>query len=157
KAIANLGGGPRFSTTTEKGVPIYVHDWYGPNRHALVVSTRGPEFKSDPERYRADAPLTGDESRVAEVHDIPFPNLLDPVDDLPPTTVITHVVRKSPAQVVVRGTAADNGAIKRVLVNGKEAKAVRPNFAEWEAVLDGVAPGAKLSAHAEDASGNVEK
>jgi len=64
-----------------------------------------------------------------------FPRLLDLVDDLPPTTVITHV---------------------RV-VNGREAKAMSPNFVEWETVLSDVNPGGlKLSAHAEDAAGNVE-
>src|SRR5205823_4067206 len=34
KALANLGGGPRPQPKTEKGVPIYFHDWYGPGRHA---------------------------------------------------------------------------------------------------------------------------
>ncbi len=41
------------------------------------------------------------------------------------------------------------------LINGKEAKALAPNFAEWEISLptgDG-----KLEAYAEDAGGNVEK
>ena len=58
----------------------------------------------------------------------------------------------------MRGTTADNGTVKKVLVNGKEAKALPPNFAEWEIVLDGVPAGElKLQAHAEDAAGNVEK
>jgi hypothetical protein len=44
------------------------------------------------------------------------------------------------------------------VVNGQEARALRPNFAEWEIVLKDVRPGAiQLTAHAEDAAGNVEK
>mgnify|MGYP000558922408 CR=1 FL=1 len=39
--------------------------------------------KADPSKYHAEAPLTGDESRVAEVKNVEFPKLLDPVDDLP--------------------------------------------------------------------------
>jgi len=54
----------------------------------------------------------------------------------------------------VRGTTADNGDVKRVVVNGVEAKSWRPNFIEWEVTV----PAAKkLVAHAEDRAGNVEK
>jgi hypothetical protein len=157
KAIANLGGGPRPQPKTEKGVSVYFHDWFGPGRHAHVVSTRSPEYKKDPPAFHAEPQLTGDESRVAEVSGVSFPQVLDPVDDLPPTTVITRVVR-SGARVTVRGVTADNGPVKRVVVNGKDARAVSPNFAEWELMLDGVPAGAfELKAHAEDAAGNVEQ
>lgn len=67
---------------------------------------------------------------------IAFPKLLDPVDDLPPTTVITHVRRLEGGKVAVRGTTADNGVVKRVVLNGQEARALSPNFAEWELVLE---------------------
>jgi hypothetical protein len=79
---------------------------------------------------------------------------LAPVDDLPPVTVITHV-HTDGTVMTVRGTTSDNGTVKRVLVNGREAKAVRDNFAEWAVTLEG-SPG-ELRAHAEDAAGNVEK
>jgi hypothetical protein len=75
------------------------------------------------------------------------------VDDLPPATVITHVVKRD-GKWIVRGTTTDNGTMKRVLVNGVEAKATAPNFTQWEAVVEG-AP--ELKALAEDAAGNVEK
>ena len=102
-------------------------------------------------------PLTGHEARVTEVHDVEFPKLLDPVYDLPPTTVITDVRREAGNRVLVRGTTAANGPVKRVLVNGKEAHAVRDNFAEWQLELDVArGGGAKLTAHAEDAAGNIE-
>ena len=32
KALVNLGGGPRPTPNTEKGVPIFLHDWYGPGK-----------------------------------------------------------------------------------------------------------------------------
>lgn len=157
KAIVNLGGGPRPTPKTSQGVPVYVHDWFGPGRHAVVVSTRSPEYKASPEKYRAIAPLTGDESRAAEIKGVTLPKVLDPVDDLPPTTVITHVSRPANGKVTVRGTTADNGPVRRVVVNGHPARATVANFAEWEITLDAPAGALRLQAHAEDAAGNVER
>ena len=156
RSLVNLGGGPRPTPKTEKGVPIFMHDWFGAGRTAKIVSTKTKELKEDGLTYREELQLTGDESRVAEVRDVSFPKLLDPVDDLPPTTVITHVTRTE-GKIVVRGFTADNGTVKRVMVNGKEAKATRDNFAEWEVTLEAPAGEVKLAAHAEDAAGNVEK
>jgi hypothetical protein len=153
KAVANLGGGPRPTPKFEKGVPIYFHDWFGAGRTAMVVSVKSCEFKADPKAFRAEPNLTGDESRVAEVKDLAFPAFPEVADDLPPTTVVTHVTKKD-GKLVVRGSAADNGVVKRVLVNGKEAKATAANFSEWEITLD---PATELKALAEDAAGNVEK
>jgi hypothetical protein len=155
KALVNLGGGPRPTPLTPKGVPVYLHDWYGEGRHAMVVSIRSPEFKLAPASVHPDVPLTGDESRVAEVKNIAFPKLLDPVDDLPPTTVITHVTRSIAGKLVVRGTTADNGIVKRVAVNGTPARALSANFAEWEVTLNAPS-GGRIQAGAEDAAGNVE-
>jgi hypothetical protein len=93
-----------------------------------------------------------------------FPAPLEPTDDLPPATIITATTTSTtePGRLIVRGTTADNGTVRRVVVNGKEARPVRPNFAEWEVVL-AVPPsqaqseaGVTLSAAAEDAAGNVE-
>jgi hypothetical protein len=123
-----------------------------------VVSTKTKELKTDGLEYRAVPQLTGDESRAAEVHDVAFPKLLDPVDDLPPVTVITQVVKGEGGKLVVRGTCSDNGTVAKVVVNGREARAVRGNFAEWEVALESVGASAvKVEAHAEDAAGNVEK
>ena len=153
RALVNLGGGPRPKPKTEKGVPIYVHDWFGKGVHAEVVSMRSNEYKSNADKYRAEKDLTGNESRVTEVKGIEFPKLLDPVDDLPPITVITHM-RTRENNLIVRGTTSDNGVVQRVLVNGREAKALSPNYAEWEIVIPiGVS---QLSAFAEDGAGNVE-
>lgn len=77
---------------------------------------------------------------------------------MPPITVITHVRKSGDGKLSVRGTTSDNDVVTKVLVNGKEAKATSGNFGEWELTLDGVEPGElKLSAHAEDRAGNVEK
>ena len=81
-----------------------------------------------------------------------YPKPLAPVDDLPPTTVITSVVPQG-GKLLVRGTTSDNGTIKRVVVSGSEAKALRENFAEWEALVPAET---KLQAFAEDAAGNIE-
>jgi hypothetical protein len=87
-----------------------------------------------------------------------FPKPLDPVDDMPPVTVITGVRGQADGSLLVRGSTADNGTVKKVLVNGREARALAANFLEWEATLEGVKlEGLKVSAHAEDAAGNVEK
>jgi hypothetical protein len=138
-------------------MPVYLHDHYGPGRHAKLVWQHSKMLANDGLKYREEKPLTGQyygmHTAVAEVKDVSFPKILDPVDDLPPTTVITHVVRRE-GKLVVRGTTADNGAVKKVRVNGVEAKALSANFTEWEAV---VADAAKVTAHAEDEAGNVEK
>jgi hypothetical protein len=158
RPVVNTGGGAHVTPSTPRGVPVYLHDWYGPGRHARVVATNAKNYGADGLVYRAEEPLTGHESRVSEVRDIEFPQLLDPVDDLPPTTVITHAQRSAANQIVVRGTTADNGTVKRVLVNGRPARPVAANFAEWEIILEGTARGEmKIEAHGEDAAGNVEK
>src|SRR5262249_43593782 len=152
RALVNRGGGPRPEPKTAKGVPVYLHDWFGPGRHAKVMSTKAKELKTDGLKYRPEPPLTGDESRVAEGRGLKFPKLLDPVDDLPPATVITHVTRTGP-KLLVRGTTSDNGTVKKVLVNGRPVRAVAGNFAEWEIVLDPKeVRGGKVEAYAEDAA-----
>ena len=155
KAIVNLGGGPRPQPKTEQGVPIYLHDWFGPGRHAQVVSMRSPEYKAHPEAYRAEPPLTGDESRVTEVSNIDFPQPLAPIDDLPPATVITHVTPRD-GKLLVQGTCSDNGPVKQVLVNGQTAKATSANLATWEITVDrnGLS---EIAAHGEDEAGNIER
>ena len=164
KAVVNLGGGPRPTPTTEHSVAYYFHDWYGPGRHAKVVSTKAKDLLKDGNTYRSDPPLTGDESRVAEVRDVEFPTVLSPTDDSPPTTVITSVSKSTTVgKLLVRGTTADDGAVKRVLVNGHEATAITPNFGEWSIEIAQSSETSKeshaftISAQAEDAAGNVEK
>jgi hypothetical protein len=158
RPVVNTGGGFHVTPKTPQGVPVYLHDYFGPGRHAKIAATNARDFGADGLAYRAEPPLTGHESRVAEVKNTEFPKLLDPVDDLPPTTVITHARRLAGNKVIVRGTTADNGTVKSVLVNGKQARATRPNFSEWEIILeDASSRPLALRAHAEDTAGNVEK
>jgi hypothetical protein len=156
RALVNLGGGPRPQPKTSTSVPVILHDWYGPGRHARVVSAKSSEVRGDEATpYKADPPLTGDESRVLEVRDVVFPQLLQPIDDLPPITVVTSVTRTADGWLV-RGSASDNGEIKQVTVNGVAARPLRDNFAEWEATLpkqDSIV----VVTTARDAAGNVEQ
>jgi hypothetical protein len=75
-------------------------------------------------------------------------------DCRPPTTVITHA-RRAGGKLIVRGTTADNRGVRRVTVNGREARPLLPNFAEWEVRLDPPAD-TRLAAAAVDRSGNEE-
>jgi hypothetical protein len=153
RAVVNLGGGPRPTPKSDKGVPVYVHDWFGPGRTAVVVSVKSGEFKADPSSFRTEPPLTGDGSRVAEVKDVSFPPPPAVADDLPPATVVTRVIREN-GKLLVRGTCTDNGTVARVTVNGRPARATADNFADWELTLD--AGTTRIEAGAEDAAGNRE-
>jgi hypothetical protein len=158
RALANPVPGPWPPPKTPIGVPIYFHDYFGPNRTAKVAHTEAADLLADGNSYRKVPLLTGDRSRAAEVHDVEFPQLLDPVDDRPPATVITHVTQLAAGKRLVRGTSSDNGTVERVLVNGREARAMAANYAEWEIVLEGAEQGeTKLTANAEDAAGNIER
>src|SRR5262249_47194210 len=64
--------------------PVYLHDHYGPGRHAKAVWVHSKLFADDGLKYREEKPLTGSHfdmaTAVAEVKDVEFPKLLDPVD-----------------------------------------------------------------------------
>ena len=157
RALVNLGGGPRPTPKTSTSVPVFIHDYYGSGRHAKVVSVKSGEFKAENgSAFKSDPPLTGDESRVAEVRDVSFPELLHPVDDQPPATIITRVQRIGDS-FLVRGVCEDNGDIKQVQVNGVAATARRGNYAEWEATLKSIPADGLIKAVATDAAGNVER
>jgi hypothetical protein len=153
RPVVDVGGGAQVDPDTPTGVTVYLHDHFGPGRHAKVQATNAKDFAADGLKYTKDEPLTGPKARIVEVKQVPFPMLLDPVDDLPPATVITHVRRLDGGRVLVRGIATDNGTVKRVVVNGREAKV--DGFG-WEIVLEKV-PEGRVRAHAEDEAGNVEK
>lgn len=156
RALANLGGGPRPKPRSATSVPVFIHDHYGPGRHARIVSTKSGEMSGPTAAsYKSEPPLTGDESRVTELQNVAFPELLHPLDDQPPATVITSV-QPVGATWVVRGICEDNGDIREVRVNGSAATAVRPNFAEWEVTLRNLEPRNSIEAWATDASGNKE-
>ena len=82
-----------------------------------------------------------------------YPGKLQPVDDLPPSSVITHVLKQKDGTLLVRGTTADNGEVKQVLVNDKPAHETAANLSQWEITLP---MSDKLTACAKDAAGNSE-
>lgn len=82
-----------------------------------------------------------------------YPGKLQPVDDLPPQTIITHVLQQKDGSRLIRGTTADNGEVKSVLVNGSPANGTAANFAEWEIVLPAAST---FTAAAQDKAGNTE-
>ena len=128
-----------------------------PGRHAKVVSTASKELLADGNDYRTEPPLTGDESVVAEVEGVEWPELLTPVDDLPPATVVTSV-RRQGDMLVVRGVSQDNGKIVAVMVNGRQATVIAggAGVVDWEAEVP-VPRNGKVSAFATDEAGNAER
>jgi hypothetical protein len=157
RALVDLGGGDWNPPVTPRSVPIYLHDFFGPGRHAKVASTAAKDLLADGNVYRQVPLFTGNRARLAEVVDVAFPTLLDPVDDLPPVSMITHVRRTAANELLIRGTTADNGTVKSVQVNGIAATALAPNFAQWEAVVPAsAAKELQLEAISADEAGNVE-
>ncbi len=157
RAVFNRGGSARVDQYVEGGVPYYIHDYYGPGRHAKIISTQAKNLLNDGNKYRNEPPLTGDESVVAEVTNVTWPELLQPVDDLPPATIITAAVRQGD-KVVVTGITHDNGDIVSVTVNGQAAKisSNRAGVADWSTELSASAA-ENITAHATDRAGNVEQ
>lgn len=152
----NRGGTVRVDPIVEKGVPYYIHDHFGPGRHAKIVSTKAKDLLGDGHDYRKQSPLTGDESMVAEVNGIAWPKLLNPVDDLPPATIILSV-RRQGRTLLVKGVSHDDGVIRSVSVNGQGAKIdrVQPGMVNWTVQLPLPKDG-RVVAGAVDEAGNRE-
>jgi hypothetical protein len=154
--LINRGVGPRVPPITG-GVPIYLHDYFGAGRHAKVVSTAAKDLINDGNEYRQEPTVTGDETRLAEVKDVSWPRLLEPVDDLPPATIITSVVQQD-GRLLVTGVSHDNGEIRQITVNGKTATidSSDAGVVDWHLAID-AAKTKSLVAQATDAAGNKEQ
>jgi hypothetical protein len=122
-----------------------------------VESSIAAERASDGTTWRQEAPLTGDDSVVTEVQDVPFPKLLYPVDDLAPATMITSV-RQQDGKLIVSGITHDNGDVSEVFVNGRTAEIVSTvaGVADWRISLERSDTG-KVIAYAKDKAGNKEQ
>lgn len=153
--LINRGVGPRVKPMTN-GVPIYLHDYFGTGRHAKVVSTAAQDLMNDGNTYRAEPPLTGNESRVTEVKQVAWPKLLDPVDDVPPATIITSIDQRA-NKLIVRGVSHDNSKITAITVNDRPAQvtSARGGVFDWMIELPANTP--MVSATAVDEAGNVEQ
>jgi hypothetical protein len=91
-------------------------------------------------------------------YDNEYNKSLKPVDDLPPSTVITRVERTVIGDLAIYGTTADNGIVTQVKVNGELARSTAPNFSQWESRLSsGNNDPTTITARATDAAGNIEK
>ena len=154
--VFDLGGGARANPVTKKGVPIYVHDHFGPGRHAKIVSRKVSESANDGNKYRHESPFLGKDAVMAEVRNVEFPELLKLTDDLPPATIITRV-QSYHGELMITGVSHDNGEIKSVQVNGKPAKILsqQAGVTDWQIRLP-FPKGGILSAYAVDATGNKE-
>jgi hypothetical protein len=157
RPVFNRGGSTRVDPFVSQGVPYYIHDYYGKGRDAKIVSTKAADLLADGNQYRQEPPLTGDESVVAEVASVQWPELLTPVDDQPPATIITQV-RQAAGKLIVTGVSHDNGLITKVEVNGQPATIASQSagVADWRIELTPPASG-KIVALAADEAGNREK
>ena len=153
--VVDLGVGPILpDSKLENGVAYYFHDFAGSAGKALrVVSSRIPAMSKDGE-YKAIPGLTGKQVKAAEVDNVAFPKLLDPVDDLPPASVITYA-RKQSGKQVLRGVTTDNGEVAGVMVNGQQAKIVTQQAGVSDWVIE-LPTGAEVSVVATDKAGNKE-
>lgn len=157
----DLGIGPILADKElDKGVAYYFHESAGGEAGTAVrvVSTKFPALMNDGQAYEEIEGFTGPQVRAAQVEGVEFPTLLEPVDDLPPATLITSV-RREGEKLLVRGVTQDNGEVAGVEVNGAGAKILSSHagVADWEIKLDAAAAPGAITAHSTDAAGNIEK
>jgi len=153
--VVDFGGGPR-TNRIDHPIRYYFHDSPTPGVVTRVANAKIPSTVGDAD-FRSIDGWTGRDLRAAVVKDIGFPELLAPVDDLPPATLITDI-RADGAKRIVRGVSHDNGEIATVSVNGQPAKMTTQHagVADWIITLDAPADG-RFIATATDRTGNVER
>ena len=152
--VVDLGGGPR-NDKLENGVVYYFHDSPGTGKMLEVASIRFPALIAT-DSFKPVSNFTGKDVLAASVDARPFPQLLDPVDDLPPATIIQRVSRRGGGWIA-QGVSQDNGTVASIQVNGRPAIILSQHhgIADWEATID--AADKTVTAVATDAAGNVEK
>lgn len=152
--VVDFGGGPR-TEKLDHPMSYYFHDTLVPGTTTRVASMKQAQVINDG-TYCSIADWTGPEACVTEVKSIAFPELLTPVDDLPPATLITSISSEG-ARRLVRGVSHDNGDIATVTVNGHPTKitAEHAGVADWTLTLVVPADGRYL-AKATDRAGNAE-
>jgi hypothetical protein len=152
--VIDFGGGPR-THKLEHAIGYFFHDLPSPGTVTRVV--RVPAAAAKDADVRGIDGWTASGVRAEAAQDVTFPNLLAPLDDLPPATLITHITARG-AKRLVRGVSHDNGEITAVTVNGQPATitAQRAGVADWTILLECPADG-RLVAHAVDRAGNEER
>lgn len=152
--IIGFGGGPR-TNKTEHPVSYYFHDLPAAGSVTQVMSAKLSAAGKDSDAHSMGDWL-GNEARAGQVQGIDFPQLLTPVDDLPPATLITGM-KSEETKRIVYGVSHDNGEIATVTVNGRRAEIVsqQSGVVDWVITLD--APtGGRIMAQAVDRTGNTE-
>ena len=154
--LVNRGIGPRIAPITG-GVPIYRSRLFRTRPACENRQHRRQGLDGRWSDYKAMPPLTGDESRVAEVAGVDWPEVLEPVDDLPPATIITSI-REQNGNVELQGVSHDNGAITKIAINGQPAEVTSSGagVVDWQITLKTPA-NRKLTAAATDDAGNTEQ
>ena len=152
--VVDFGGGPR-TNKTDNPVSYYFHDTPTQGAVTRVSHAKLLDAMQD-SNYRSIDGWTGRDARAAEVKGVSFPQLLAPIDDLPPATLITSI-QMAGAQRIVRGVSHDNSDIATVSINGHPAKITTQHagVADWTLTLDTPADGHYI-ATATDRAGNVE-
>jgi hypothetical protein len=153
--VVDLGGGPR-NDKLQNPVAYYFYDYPSEGHVTKVLSAKFTNEMSG-DAYRSLDGFTGKDVRAAKVKSAEFPTLLEPVDDLPPATMITSV-EKMKGKLFVRGVTQDNGDIASVTVNGSAATILSSHagVVDWETSLDPRSAN-KVIAKATDRNGNAEK
>ena len=156
RKVVDLGGGPRNSKL-ENAVAYYFHDYPAAGEQTKVLSVKFPAAHTGGD-FRSVTNFTGKDVLAARVTPVAFPQLLDPVDDLPPATSIQSARRAADGRWHIRGLTCDNGEIATVTVNGQRAKILTQHagVADWEIILPTGHP-AELRAEATDRAGNAER
>jgi len=156
--VVDLGGGPR-NDKLQNPVAYYFHDYPSEGHTTKVVSAKFAGEMNATDYHPVDG-FTGKDVRAAEVQRAEFPTLLEPVDDLPPATMITSV-QPAKGKLLVRGVTQDNDEVASVTVQGRPARIVSTHagVVDWEISVDSPrnASARKIEARAVDRAGNAEK
>ncbi len=152
--VVDFGGGPR-TNRTDYPVGYYFHGTPKKGTVTRVAEARLLDAAKDTD-YRSVSGWTGRDARAAEVKPVAFPQLLAPVDDLPPATLITGIKVEGGKRIVC-GVSHDNGEVAAVSVNGRPATITTQHagVADWVVTLDPPTDG-QYVATATDQAGNVE-
>ena len=125
----------------QNGVAMYFHGYPVSGKVTKVVNTEYPEAMNDG-KYREIEDFTGSKVRGRILDHVEFPKLLDPVDDLPPATVVTfpppgETLELDGGTLIVRGTTTDNVKTKRVVGQWGRSSRCGLQFSPMGSEVDG--------------------
>ena len=160
--INNNWDGARSELDAESSpdLTLYLHDYFGPDQDAKVIPST--QTRNDGLNYQDMSPVFEQTVKVAITH-VPFPqNPINPVDVLPPATVIIYPANEqafpsNTTSITVRGTCIDASQVTSVTVNGVPATPLEDNYTLWEVTLPNLQDGQlTLTSEGVDQYGNHE-